>query len=179
MSILKEPYRSGAVATTYHDWDHDSIAEKKITIQSNENIFNLDRLLYALALLGVTAGLSFLWLPFLLLNLLTIAVWSIFPKTRITTQRQSTYLVQDGHDDYCRKRHIAPNINWRLYNGNQIYKDAVIEWLDAVRLTDDVKINRDDWGEYLSKTASMVVESSGKNISPDWEKYKILKELMK
>lgn len=145
MNIFKEPYTPGRVRTSGRWQDRSDIAETTMYIQTDNTEVNPNSLGPAIAMLVATIGISFAWWPILFLNIIALAIWTVFPATRPIWRERVGYQIQR----FGKTR--GPEVNWDLYNKNSLYQDAVKEWLEAVRSSDNLMVNWSQWNKYLTR----------------------------
>lgn len=170
MSILKEPYDPGYL----YQWKNSNLFPKHfVQIQLKETEPNWVSIGSSAIMLATFTGLSFLWWPALLFNILILIAWVAFPSSRVIHHQRANYLVRDE---------IRYAAQWKMpaidYNAceHPIYDDAVNDWIEAVRQSGDVSIHRDSWQKYLNQAKSLAGQQL--DLKPDFEKLKIIKELM-
>lgn len=178
MNIIKEPYDPNWFRIEEEHTGYTHIYEKFLIIQTGKSKVSVSETIVPLIILAASIGLSFLWLPILLVNVLTILVWVIAPSLRPVQQISKRYLVQEGQRSATTI--LGPSIDWGLYKNSELYASAVHEWLEALRCSHDPQINQSDWSKYFREIAKLVpkIEASFHSTKPDFEKIKILKELM-
>lgn len=175
MNIFKEPHNPNWFRLSELDNQYDYIYTKYISVQIGQEKLHWGKASIPLLSLAASIGLSFLWLPALLVNVLTILVWTLVPSVRPIQQLTRRYRIQKGQNGVA--KYYGPRIDWALCKHNELYAMAVYEWLEALRSSGTPSINLDDWNKYLRETANLVPKNDSR-AKPDFEKIKILKEIM-
>ena len=179
MNLIKEPYDPNWFRFVEESREYTHIYKKFLIIQTGKAKVSADKMAWPLVILITSVGLSFLWLPIVLVNALTILVWMLNPSGRPVEQISKAYLIQEGQRSATSLK--GPAIDWALYERSELYASAVHEWIEALRYSHDPQINQSDWNGYLKEIAKLApeLEASVSAIKPDFEKIKILKELMR
>ena len=179
MTLLSQPLDPMYVKFTNKDKDYDSIAKRYMKIHSGHTEYNWINITGAGLFTGAVAtlALNMTWLM-AFLGVLLILLWIIAPSTRVRTQKKLSFLRQRGSDSYAWRNKIGPDVTWSLARNNEIYGQAVSEWLAAVRISNNLVIHQSKWTQYLQDTERLVAGKTA-GLEPDFERLKILKELMK
>lgn len=175
MSLLKEPYDPEWVRINEYDAAYETRYAKYMQIQMNKSKLTWSKAFPPLALGIVTGVVAFLWTPlFLLLNFITLMVWIAAPNLRPIQQITQNFLLQKGKGYWAETN--APSVNWTKYNANEFYRHGVVGWIEAVRLSGDVEVNRKDWAKYLREMEQLADKDLA--LMPDTETLKAMKEVM-
>lgn len=181
MSLISQPFNPMYVKFTHSDRDYSTLYKRHMEIHSGKLKNNWIGIVGAGSFIGGVAvlALTTTWLM-AFLSLLLILLWIVAPRTRLRTQGIVVFLRQKGRDDYAYHNHHGPKINWNLVEDNEIYAEAVKDWLNAVRKSNSIVINKSKWIKFLDETEKLVTEKTiNPELEPDFERLNTLKELMK
>lgn len=179
MMLLTEKYDPFYVRFISWNKNYSSTYERRMVIQREETQLSIrNNVVGGLFISGVTTlALATTWLT-AFLGVLLILSWMIFPTTRPIVRKRLDFLRQKGKDDYAYHRRYGPAVSWDLAERNPIYREAVVEWLDAVRQANSLDIKDSEWRRYLRETEVLVAKQMPE-LAPNFEKLKILREIMK
>lgn len=178
MSLFKENYDPSHVSFHHTDKNYRSLYKRYMLIHANDTKFNVASIAGSTAFVGGVTLLAIhtSWL-LAFLGTLLIVLWMVAPRTRLRVQKKMTFVRQNGTDDYPYRTKHGPTIAWNLAETNSVYREAVTEWLSAVRTSDNISVKQEKWSKYLRETEKLVAEQTP-GLEPDFEKLKILKQLM-
>lgn len=179
MSLIRQKHDPGFYSFEYKYEGYENIQEDWINIETGKSYVNVVNVVGAGVILGASTLIALAWWPILFASLLILIAWMVVPVLRPIGQKKSRYLYRNGSDFYGDPKMEGPVINWQLKK-EPLYKEAINEWLEDVRLTNNIGTNKDAWTEYFERVQSiMSKEKASRATGPNFEKIKVLEELLK
>ena len=180
MTLLSQPFDPMYVKFTHQNVNYNNLYKRHMIIHSGKTKVNWFGVIGAGLFAGgvATLTLTTTWLM-AFLGVLLILLWIVAPQTRIRTQKKRSFLRQNRKDDYRLSVRSGPEVNWDLAENNEIYADAVKDWLNAVRVANSIVINQTKWTKFLDETEKLVGTTLKSELEPNFEQLNTLKELLK
>lgn len=179
MSLIRQKHNPSFYSFDYKYQGYPNIQETWISIETGKSKVDAGNIAGAGFIFAASALISLVWWPILFANLITLIVWIAVPLLRPIPQEEKRYLYRDGTDYQNNPKIKGPVINWKLEN-DPLYKDAINDWLEEVRVTNNIGTNKDDWTKYFRRVEKIIgKEKAIKAPGPNFEKIKVLEELLK
>jgi len=179
VSIFKEPFDRAKYELSYQHKGYENIQKTYIHLHAGKTSLGPANVVISFGVFAFSVGFALLWWPLILVNVLTMIMWILVPQTRLLTQDVHKYLHQNGTTYMGDPDLNGPAINWRKAN-HPFYQEALADWLDEVRQSKNVSINRAEWSKYFKRVDRLIKKQETMELppGPNFDKLNALESLL-